>query len=75
MKKNFKGIRKKEQGNRFVTEDIKRHTEGDSPKDLQAFNSRFFAHARTKRIQLRLASSTLVAQNDKLVAYFVKSNK
>ena len=35
MKKNFKGIRKKEQGNKFVTEDIKRHTEDDSPKYLQ----------------------------------------
>ena len=33
-----KGIRKKEQGNKFVTEDIKRHTEDDSPKYLQTQN-------------------------------------
>ena len=65
MKIFFKGIRKKEQGNKFVTEDIKRHPEGDNPKDLQTLGSRFFAlHARTKRIRLRLTSSARVAQND-----------
>ena len=38
MKKFFKEIREKEQGNRFVTKDIKRHTEGDSPKYLSTNN-------------------------------------
>ena len=46
MKKNFKGIRKKGQGNKFVKENIKRHTEDDSPKYLQTLRSRFFAFAQ-----------------------------
>ena len=56
MKKIFKGIRKKGQGNKFINEDIKRHPEGDNPKDLSTPGSRFSAlHARIKRIRLRLS--------------------
>ena len=60
MKKNFKGIRKKEQGNKFVTEDIKRHTEDDSPKYLQTQNH---VITRTNR-----AECGAVCQNDRLSA-------
>ena len=60
MKKIFKGIRKKEQGNRFVTEDIKRHTEDDSPKYLQTQN---YVITRTNR-----AECGAVCQNDRLSA-------
>ena len=49
----------------FARNDVSRHPEGDSPKDLQTLESRFFAfHARIKRIRLRLTSSARVAQND-----------
>ena len=60
MKKNFKGIREKEQGNKFITEDITRHPEGDSPKDLQTQNH---VITRTNR-----AECGAVCQNDRLSA-------
>ena len=60
MKKIFKGIRKKEQGNKFVTENIKRHTEDDSPKYLQ---TQKHVITRTSR-----AECGAVCQNDRLSA-------
>ena len=56
MKQFFKGIRKKEQGNKFVTEDIKRHTEDDSPKYLQTLEYRFFAYAQNDVINKTLTN-------------------
>ena len=37
-----------------VRNDMGRHTEDGSPKYLHTLGSRFFAHARIKRIRLRL---------------------
>ena len=61
MNEFFKGIRKKEQGNKFVTEDIKRHTEDDSPKYLQTQN-----HVITRKTNR--AECGVVCQNDRLSA-------
>lgn len=46
MKNFFNGMKKKGQENKSFTESIIRHPEGDNPKDLQIFESRFFANAQ-----------------------------